>query len=190
MGKDKIYLGDDNKPVAEVNWYEAVKFCDKLSQKDQREYSLPTEAQWEYACRAGSTTKFYFGDNDSDLDYYGWFEGNSHCNKHPVGQKKPNAFGLYDMHGNVSEWCKDWYSEDYYSNSPNIDPTGPAYGTFRVCRGLMTAPEYYRSAQRNFINPDTHDGILGFRVVLDFYPLSQRSEDRNSSEEKLNAVFI
>lgn len=117
-----------NYPVGCVSWEDAVEFCKKLSdlpkeKKAGREYRLPTEAEWEYACRAGSKTAYSFGDNAELLDKYAWFESNSGDQTHPVAEKKPNAWGLYDMHGNVCEWCSDWYGE-YPKNSVS-DPTGP-----------------------------------------------------------------
>ena len=98
-------------------------------------FSLPTEAQWEYACRAGSTTKYCFGDDEGRLGEYAWFDGNAGGKTHPVGGKKANAFGLYDMHGNVLEWCSDWYKRKYYAESPTDDPMGPTSGSYRVARG-------------------------------------------------------
>jgi formylglycine-generating enzyme required for sulfatase activity len=97
--------------------------------------SLPSEAQWEYACRAGATTRYYTGDTENDLDRAGWYDQNSGGTLHPVGAKEPNAFGLYDMHGNVFEWCGDWYESDYYAQSPKENPAGPESGSYRVLRG-------------------------------------------------------
>ena len=91
-----------------VSWNDANAFCDWLSEKEGKKYTLPTEAQWEYACRAGSSTKFFFGDDDRELGQYAWYNANSKGKPHPVGQKKPNAWGLYDLEGNVSEWTADW----------------------------------------------------------------------------------
>jgi formylglycine-generating enzyme required for sulfatase activity len=96
---------------------------------------LPTEAEWEYACRAGSATRFYFGDNAEELKSFAWFEGNSQSKPHPAGQRKPNGWGLYDMAGNVWEWCNDFYAPKYYRDSPSDNPRGPKQGEKRVLRG-------------------------------------------------------
>ena len=146
-GKDKVAgQSTDQYPVEGVSWFDAVIFCNKLSAKEGRRpfyeiddkyvrvpdwngpgYRLPTEAEWEYACRANASTptRYSFGDDAAQLDEYGWFQVNS-SRPHPVGRKKPNGFGLHDMHGNVSEWCWDWYGEGYYKQSREDDPTGPA----------------------------------------------------------------
>ena len=118
--------GFDDYPAVWMNSYDAIEFCRKLSKKTGMSVSLPTEAQWEYACRAGSTTTFSFGDDVSKLIDYGWYGGITAGQKedyaHRVGQLKPNAWGLYDMHGNVWEFCSDWYDKDFYSRSPSVDP--------------------------------------------------------------------
>jgi formylglycine-generating enzyme required for sulfatase activity len=135
MGNNPSYFKGDDLPKEQVSWDDAQEFLKKLSAKEGVTYRLPTEAEWEYACRAGSTTRFCFGDDDSKLVEYAWYSANSDSKTHPVGGKKPNAWGLYDMHGNVWEWCQDWYDENYYKNSPAEDPQGPANGEFRVLRG-------------------------------------------------------
>jgi len=117
-----------------------VAFCNRLSALPEektagRIYRLPTEAEWEYACGAGSTTRYSFGDDPAGLRDHAWFEGNASSTSHPVGQKRPNAWGLADMHGNVWEWCADWYDEGYYANSPADDPAGPSERRDRVVRG-------------------------------------------------------
>jgi formylglycine-generating enzyme required for sulfatase activity len=128
--------------------------------------SLPTEAQWEYACRAGTKTAFGFGDDDTDLRDYAWYAANSGGKTHPVGQKKPNAWGLYDMHGNVWEWCSDWWA-DSYANAGTRDPEGPDSGICRVLRGgsWLYSPWYCRSAGRIRYDPGLRDDGSGFRVV-------------------------
>ena len=148
-------------PMYFVSWEECRSFCEKLSEKLGLTVSLPTEAQWEYACRAG-TTGAYAG----DLGEMGWYGSNSGYETHPVGQKKPNAWGLDDMHGNVWEWCQDWYGS--YSTSPTSDPTGPSSGSSRVLRGGSwgNSARCCRSAYRGRLSPDYRDGILGFRPVL------------------------
>jgi formylglycine-generating enzyme required for sulfatase activity len=115
----------DDHPVVCVSWNDTQAFCAWLSKKEAHTYHLPTEAQWEYACRAGSRTRYYFGDSDADLPNYAWFGPNADMQSQPVGRKKPNAWGLYDMHGNVWEWTADWFNTDYYKESPKQDPLGP-----------------------------------------------------------------
>jgi formylglycine-generating enzyme required for sulfatase activity len=165
------WIGNDNLPVEMVSWDDAVEFCKKLSQTEGKTYRLPTEAEWEYACRAGTTTKFSFGDDESQLGDYAWYNQNSGEKPHPVGEKKPNVWGLYDMHGNVSEWCNDWYSETYYSSSPINNPTGPTTGNYRVHHGgcwythlALTCRVSYRLS---LLSPNIRDYYTGFRVVLD-----------------------
>lgn len=168
--------GDLNRPAEWVSWYDAVSYCRKLTEQERAagrlpagwEYRLPTEAQWEYACRAGTKTRFYYGDDPlySLLDFYGWHFPRSSKITHPVGQKIPNAWGLYDMAGNVGEWCLDWYAT--YPGGSVTDPLGPALGTSHVIRGGSWL--YYavlcRSAYRYYTFPDYVDGNIGFRVVL------------------------
>ncbi len=129
-------------------------------------FQLPSEAQWEYACRAGTKTRYFFGDDDSKLGENAWFASNANSKSHPVGEKKPNAWGLYDMHGNVWEWCQDWFSDKYYAASPTDDPTGPATGTSRVLRGGSwdTSPRRCKSAVRDGIPPGEGSYDVGFRV--------------------------
>jgi len=136
MGSNPSYFSGDNNPVEEVSWNDCQSFISRLNELDSDyTYRLPTEAEWEYCCRAGSDAKYCFGDDEGQLDQYAWHGYNSNDKTHPVGEKKPNAWGLYDMHGNVWEWCQDWYDSDYYEYSPNIDPQGPISGSFRVNRG-------------------------------------------------------
>ena len=159
-------------PVESVSQECALEFCRKLSELPEekaagRVYRLPTEAEWEYACRAGSTTRYSFGDGSAGLGDYAWFRGNSENKTHPVGQKEPNGWGLHDMHGNVWEWCADRYGVDYYKQSAPDDPTGPRSGAAGVLRGgcwYDEAPDC-RSAARG--SDDPGDRILdnGFRVV-------------------------
>lgn len=175
MGTDPSHFhGDGHLPMESVSWTDAMDFCKKLTAQEQAagrlpggyEYRLPTEAEWEYACRAGTTTRFYTGDKDSDLDEAGWYDGNSGKKTHPVGQKKPNAWGLYDMHGNVWEWCADWYG--YYGQAAVKDPAGPREGDFRVVRGggWMRSAAASRSASRDHHMQDYRFQNVGFRVAL------------------------
>jgi formylglycine-generating enzyme required for sulfatase activity len=165
-------------PVEEVNWEESEEFCEKLSQLPReraagRRYRLPTEAEWEYACRADTTTAFSFGAQLNARDANRWTTNNTTVDAlflgrpAQVGSYSPNAFGLYDMHGNAHEWCADWYGKDYYESSQAADPQGPAAGSFRVIRGggWGSAPVRCRSAHRGAEAPTHCDHEVGFRVV-------------------------
>ena len=157
-----------NYPVNQVGVDDAQEFCKKLSAKEGKTYRLPTEAEWEYACRAGTTTAYCFGNSDSRLGAYAWYWSNADNTTHPVGAKQPNAWGLYDMHGNVYEWCQDWYAKDYYARSPQTDPQGPSTGEYRVLRGgswLLNASNC-RSAARVWVHPEDRIYSSGFRVLL------------------------
>lgn len=183
QGQWEKVMGDDNPsyfnpcdkdhpkdcPVERVSWNDARKFIEKLNQMEKTEkYRLPTEAEWEYACRAGSTSNFYYGDDGGELGKYAWYAGNSNWKTHPVGLKKPNNWGLYDMLGNVYEWCQDW-KEDY-SDGPVNDPKGPPSGKYRVLRGGAYVDKVgeVRSARRGYKEPDFKTDHLGFRVARDF----------------------
>jgi formylglycine-generating enzyme required for sulfatase activity len=169
-GQDYVKEGADYAATY-VSWEEAVEFCKRLSAKDGATYRLPTEAEWEYACRGGTTSVYHFGDDDSRLGDYAWYEENAYDvdekYAHRVGEKKANPFGLYDMHGNVWEWCSDWYGRDYYSASPGSDPTGPSEATHRVNRGggWNNTARFCRSAYRFWYTPDFRYSFLGFRVA-------------------------
>ena len=163
FGSDRSHFRGASLPVENVSWDDVQAFILALNtRKDGYVYRLPTEAEWEYACRAG-TTQDYAG----NLDDMGWYEANSGAQTHPVGQKQPNAWGLYDMHGNVWEWIQDWYGEDYYAQSPGADPQGPSSGTNRVERGgpWRAAAWNARSANRNGISPDVKGDAIGFRLA-------------------------
>ncbi|MCI5188401.1 MAG: formylglycine-generating enzyme family protein [Candidatus Electrothrix sp. AS4_5] len=180
----------DNAAVAAVSWYNAQAFLRWLNQKEggRQKYRLPTEAEWEYAARAGSKTIYFWGDNVEDAPKYAWFnmeladlemwfpeeEFRKKENfSHPVGLKKPNAWGLYDIAGNVWEWVNDGYSATYYQNSPNpkVDPTGPNIKRLRCFRGgsWYGSTTNLRSAFRGLNTPDYHSNSLGFRVVREEY---------------------
>jgi len=161
---------EDNYPACVITWNDAKEFVKWAAKKTGRTVCLPTEAQWEYACRAGTTTKFNTGNKVSDLEKAAWFEGNADHRTHPVGQKKPNAWGLYDMHGNVWEWVQDYFNDEYYAESPPVDPKGPASGGARVLRGgsWFDYPDDCRAAPRNRHSPGDRSTNNGFRFVLDF----------------------
>jgi formylglycine-generating enzyme required for sulfatase activity len=160
------FQNNPQNPVEMVSWNDAQAFCQKLSQITGKTYRLPTEAEWEYACRAGTTTRYYFGDDANELGDYAWYYGNSGGTTHPVGQKKPNAWGLYDMSGNVWEWCEDNY--DSYENAPR---DGTAWLTndsdVRILRsGSWNLYSYNcRSAIRIGDIPSRVNDFLGFRVA-------------------------
>jgi formylglycine-generating enzyme required for sulfatase activity len=164
------WKGDD-LPVERVSWDDAAQFCEVISKLTGKTYRLPTEAEWEYACRAGSTTKYCFGDDEKSVGDYAWYYENSGGKTHPVGQKKPNALGLYDMHGNVWEWCSDWYSGGYYAECERqgtvTDPQGPSAGSHRVSRGggWNFVAVGCRSASRINDAPGFRYDNLGFRLV-------------------------
>lgn len=156
----------DNAPVVMVSWDDAQAFIRWLNQKEgSKRYRLPTEAQWEYAARAGANTVYHFSGMADD---YAWYRDNSNDSQHPVGLKKPNAFGLYDMAGNAMEWVQDYYDENYYRNNPPLnDPQGPSFGKEHVLRGgsWNSKPKYLRSADRYNDDADDRDNVYGFRLV-------------------------
>jgi formylglycine-generating enzyme required for sulfatase activity len=161
------FKGEDN-PVETVSWDDAQAFVARLNQKEgHSRYRLPSEAEWEYAARAGSTSAYYFGDNESQLGDYAWYEDNSGQEAHPVGQKRPNAWGLYDMIGNVWEWAQDRYGS-YYANSPSADPIGPFLGDSRINRGggWNRGARLCRSASRVGYDPARRNEDRGFRLAF------------------------
>jgi len=170
MGNNPSKFNAAENPVEMMSWDDAVEFCRRLSELPSEKavgniYRLPTEAEWEYACRAGTATKYSFGDDGSDLGDYAWYDSNSGSKTHPVGGKQPNAWGLYDMHGNVWEWCQDWYGD--YPTGAVTDPSGPASGRGRVRRGggWSSFAEQCRSAFRIRLSPANRNPSNGFRVV-------------------------
>lgn len=184
MGSNSFYFGrDDLRPEEQVSWEKAVLFCNNLSELTGREkcydettwecdfkcngFRLPTEAEWEYACRANTQTEYYSGDAESDLASAGWYGMNSNVMTHRVGGKEPNAWGLYDMHGNVWEWCNDRYSAEYYICSPKYFPSGSSAGELRVLRGgsWMSNAVDCRSTFRAFSAPEQKYYRYGFRIA-------------------------
>ncbi|MBE6424584.1 MAG: formylglycine-generating enzyme family protein [Planctomycetaceae bacterium] len=164
MGRNPSSFSGDFDPVENVSWDECQDFCREFSERFGVNVSLPTEAQWEYACRAGSE-----GAYAGDLDKMGWYHGTFAIGRTaPVKKKAPNAWGLYDMHGNVWEWCADWYAADYYSGSPIDDPQGPPEDLCRVFRGGSWAnfARECRSAVRGKALPGEKNWSLGFRIIL------------------------
>ena len=153
-----------NHPVEQVSWDDCQSFVEKLNEMGLGEFRLPTEAEWEYACRAGTVTPYYWG--DESIEDYAWYNANSGSRTHEVGLKLPNDFGLYDMSGNVWEWCQDWHGA--YSAEDQVDPTGQQSGSLRVFRGgcWYGPARYCRSASRYWNTPDGSGNHIGFRVVV------------------------
>jgi formylglycine-generating enzyme required for sulfatase activity len=168
MGSNPSHFKGKDNPVEQVSWEDAQAFLKKLSEQTKQALRLPTEAEWEYSCRAGTTTMYYSGDTEADLARVAWYDGNSKSTTHPVGQKEPNKFGLYDMHGNVWQWCQDWYGEDYYGKSDAENPAGPEQGAFRLLRGgsWRNGPMDCRSGRRDRDGPGYRNLYLGFRIVF------------------------
>jgi formylglycine-generating enzyme required for sulfatase activity len=171
-----------NFPVDSVSWDDAVRFCEELSElpeesKIGRTYRLPTEAEWEYACRAGSKTAYRFGDSPNLINDFSWYARNSSNQTHPVGQKKSNAWGLYDMHGNVMEWCADFNGD--YPQRPVTNPRGPKEGSERIYRGgaWLGAAEQCRSACRNSFTPESGGNSVGLRIAISVSKIGKQSGD-------------
>ena len=191
MGKNPSRWKSEKNPVEQIRWANAAEYCNARSRLEGLQpaydpktwqcdfeangYRLPTEAEWEYAVRAGTKTRCFFGDSPSKLKLHGWFKENCTRGPRPVCQKQPNAWGLYDTYGSVWEWCNDFYKEDYYLESPEKDPRGPKTGENRVVRGGCwdSRPDECRSSYRNYENPGYTDvcfgkdihGFIGFRCV-------------------------
>jgi formylglycine-generating enzyme required for sulfatase activity len=157
--------GRGTRPAIDVSWEDAAAYCEWLSQQTGVRYRLLTEAEWEYACRAGSATRYSFGDDEPLLGDYAWYSENAESKTHPVGEKKPNAWGLYDLHGNVWEWVQDWYGD--YSKESQTNPSGPEQGSGRVFRGGSwgRGAGACRSASRYGNDPGYRSGHLGFRLA-------------------------
>jgi len=200
---DPSHFKGPKQPLEQINWTDATLYCNERSRAEGLEpcydektwqcnfqangYRLPTEAEWEYACRAGNTAKYSFGNDVRDLKAYAWFAETAGSKTHPVGQKKPNPWGLYDMHGNVAEWCNDFYSPDYYKQSPQKNPTGPAKGKERVLRGgawnssADACRSSYRASDPSIDDTCLASDAIGFRCVRNApnKPSPQQNVDKN-----------
>ena len=174
---DPGYAVTADSPAAVITWNDAVAYCQWLSAQEKVTYRLPTEAEWEYAGRAGTTTQYSFGDDVALLDQYGWHRKNASSKSHPVGTKLSNGFGLFDVHGNLQEWCGDYFDEKWYAKSSLNDPKGSAAGSNRVIRGGLwnNDASYCRSASRNNVTPSTLNYTIGFRVARELDVLAKAS---------------
>jgi formylglycine-generating enzyme required for sulfatase activity len=182
MGKLNRKVADPDLPINGVSWNSAKEFCERLSKSSKQVVTLPTEAQWEYACRAGSRTRYSFGNDERMLPQFARFGQRGNAGPLPVGSLKPNAWGLFDMHGNLAEWCSDFYEKAFPSKA-ETDPTGPKEGEDRVYRGggwAMGAP-HVRSACRGGVIPKGMGPDIGFRVVMRV-PLETEIEDGKVEE--------
>ncbi|MCG3196475.1 MAG: Serine/threonine-protein kinase PknD [bacterium] len=167
IGNNPSHFKSSSRPVESVSWDDAIDYCRKLSAKEGVQYRLPSEAEWEYACRAGSTTEYCCGDGESRLGQFAWYSGNSGYKTHPVGQKQPNSWGLYDMHGNVWEWCQDWYHDSYVGAPTDGSAWKSEGGPYRVIRGgdWGYSAGYCRSAGRDWDGPHGRINFIGFRLA-------------------------
>lgn len=177
MGRNPSYFKGDNLPVEQVSWNDCQEFIRKLNQKTGNDFRLPTEAEWEYAARGGKKSRGYKFAGSNTLRDVAWFgqwngrtddNGNSGEKTHAVKMRSPNELGLYDMSGNVYEWCSDWYSSDYYGKSSSVNPQGPSSGSGRVLRGggWLIVARYCRVSSRDYFDPAGRRNGNGFRLCL------------------------
>jgi len=167
MGDNPSKFKGSHNPMDQVSWYDAQVFIRKLNEKEGHDrYRLPTEAEWEHAARAGTKTEYFFGNNEKKWGQYAWLDKNSGGKSHPVGQKKPNPWGLYDIYGNVSEWVHDWHAKHPYYGV--TDPKGPSSGLYREVRGGSWYRGAFgcRSAHRDYYSPGNTSDSIGFRLLL------------------------
>jgi len=169
MKNNPAHFIGNNHPVEQVSYNDVHQFIDRLNQLEKtKAYRLPYEAEWEYASRAATQTTYCFGNDVNNLVKYAWFRKNSGKSTHPVGELAPNPWGLYDVHGNVHEWCEDWFDKKYYGISPNKNPTGPKKGLAKALRGGDWGSEdwHCRCASRSLGSPDRRGSRLGFRLIF------------------------
>jgi sulfatase modifying factor 1 len=172
MNKVPVPISDSLKPVANISWYDAVAYCGWLSKETGKNFRLPTEAEWEFAAKGGVNSKGFKFVGGNNLDEVAWFVGNSENRSHSIGQKMPNELDIYDMAGNIREWCSDWYSETYYKISPVENPAGPDHGKNRVIRGGSWGSEEgrMRISYRNNEFPYNSAQGFGFRLAISGEP--------------------
>lgn len=191
MGNNPSTYKGNNLPVDTVSWEDCQTFIQKLNGLGQGTFRLSTEAEWEYACRAGSTTAFYWGEDSSftEIANYAWYGDYPNGQTHEVGLKRPNAWGLYDMSGNLFEWCQDWYGN--YSSSAQIDPTGAVSGSYHVVRGCswINYPEELRSAYRSYGGPGYWGFCVGFRIVLENTPLPTKTPTPQITPSLMETIY-
>ena len=168
MGSNPSNWKGDNLPVETVSWNDCQQFIEKLNQLTGRKFRLPTEAEWEYAARGGNKSRGYKYAGSNDIGSVAWYSDNSASKTHPVGQKQANVLGIYDMAGNVLEWCQDWFDSGYYGKSPSTNPCNNTSASSRVNRGgsWYGNARYCRVSHRNYDNPDRRDNHLGLRLAL------------------------
>lgn len=168
MGSNPSYIKGSDRPVECVSWKDCQKFIKKLNAASGYRFRLPTEAEWEYAARGGRSSRGYKYAGGNDIGSVAWYRDNSNSKTHNVGTKLPNELGIYDMSGNVKEWCSDWYGYKYYSSSPTNNPKGPSSGSKRVHRGssMVNNARFCCVAIRNYEYPDYRGADYGLRLVL------------------------
>ena len=168
MGSNPSRFKDARNPVEQVSWKTCQTFITKLNQLTGKTFRLPTEAEWEFAARGGNKSNNYTYSGSDNIDEVAWYSSNSKYTTHDVATKAPNELGIYDMSGNVWEWCQDWYDSSYYKNAPSTNPTGPTKGSDRVLRGgsWNINAIYCRSAFRDIITPSGTINFLGLRLAL------------------------
>lgn len=175
LSNSSFFKGDLNLPVEGVSWIEIQEFIKQLNKKGEGLYRLPTEAEWEYSARSGSETSYSCGENKTCVEDIGWYINNANGKSHPVAQKQPNSWGLYDMHGNVFEWVQDWYQFNIHPNDPKTDPKGPLSGSERILKGgsFSSGGESLRlgntttkqPGDHGYFSPDFRFDYYGFRLV-------------------------
>jgi formylglycine-generating enzyme len=183
MNNVAVPAADSMNPVGNISWNDAVAYCDWLSKETGKKFRLPTEAEWEYAAKGGAKSKNFKFSGGNILDEVAWFAGNSDNRSHTIGKKMPNELDIYDMSGNIAEWCSDWYGETYYKTSPEDNPTGPERGSHRTLRGgsWAAAENRMRASYRNIEFPYNSSPGMGFRVAISGEPVIKKAVPENKT---------